>query len=154
MIIYSKYSIYTLSNVGCEGRSHVCNDEERLRRLRKDLPRSVCFFALFSSAVRAGGESSMHLFWRIMVSWLSHIMFLNFMKLSSRLSQGRHTRWGSESPRNSFPPYNNSAEASTFTLALLYRFLQCFGSIMLQQSLHIDCESKFDLAYTFFGVFF
>ena len=86
MIIYSKYSIYTLSNVVSEGRSHVCNDEERLRRLRKDLPRSVCFFALFSSAVRAGGESSMHLFWRITVSWLSHIMFLNliiFLNLSN-----------------------------------------------------------------------
>jgi hypothetical protein len=73
----------------------------------------VSVFALFSSAVGAEGESSMHFFGRIMESWLSHIMFLKFMKLSSRLSQGQHTRWGSESPRSSFQPYNNSAEAST-----------------------------------------
>lgn len=68
------------------------------------------------------------------------------MKLSSRPHAKPAYKVGSDAPRCSFPPYNNFAETSTWTFTILCRFLQCFRSIVRQQSLHTEFESKFALA--------
>ena len=138
--------------------SFSCEDRVKQRRclaLRGcSCCRGSCVLRLFAWRDRGPGESLLHRLNFVKVVCVSKIVFLNVLKLRSRLSHGRQISWGSPSTFGSERPYICSARARISLLVLLNRLYRCAGSPTDLHSRQQLLFSKFCVPYNFFGVFF
>ena len=142
----------------CKLTSFSCGDCVKRRRCLALCGCSCCrgssVSRLFACRDRGLGVSLLHHLNFVKVDCVSKIVFLNVLKLRSRLSHGRQMSWGSPSTFGSGLPYMCSARARISLLVLLNRLYRCAGSPTDLHSRQQLLFSKFCIPYTFVGVFF